>query len=98
MACHLRLTGDRVRFGQPEINLGIIPGFGGTQRLPRLIGVSKALELMLTGAMISAKEAEAVGLVDKVVPEQDLMREARGLARMISNRGRVPITLIMRAV
>ena len=80
MACTLRLAADGARFGQPEINLGIIPGFAGTQRLPRLVGKGKAMEMILTGAPISAQEALALGLVNRVVPASDLMREARALA------------------
>ena len=66
MACHMRVVGERVRLGQPEINLGIIPGFGGTQRLPRLIGKARAMELILTGDMIMAQEAKALGLVNRL--------------------------------
>ena len=80
MACTLRLAADTARFGQPEINLGLIPGFAGTQRLARLVGKTKAMEMILTGAPITAHEALAIGLVNRVVPAADLMTEARALA------------------
>ncbi|HAM41484.1 MAG TPA: enoyl-CoA hydratase, partial [Candidatus Omnitrophica bacterium] len=98
MACHLRLTGDRVRFGQPEINLGIIPGFGGTQRLPRLIGTIKALELILTGDLITAQEAHRLGLVNQVVPQDQVMKAAKDLARKIASKGMVALTESLRAI
>ncbi|OGX12693.1 MAG: enoyl-CoA hydratase [Omnitrophica WOR_2 bacterium RIFCSPLOWO2_02_FULL_63_16] len=96
MACHLRLTGDRVRFGQPEINLGIIPGFGGTQRLPRLIGTIKALELILTGDLITAQEAHRLGLVNQVVPQDQVMKAAKDLARKIASKGQVAVQAALR--
>jgi cyclohexa-1,5-dienecarbonyl-CoA hydratase len=87
MACHMRVASDRARFGQPEINLGIIPGFGGTQRLPRLVGKGKALELLLTGDMISAQEAQRIGLVNKVVPQGEELKTAKDLAKKIVTKG-----------
>ena len=98
MACHLRVAGDRTRFGQPEINLGIIPGFGGTQRLPRLIGKTKALELVLTGDMITAQEAYRVGLVNYVVPQHQVMKTAKDLARKIASKGQVAVRLALQAL
>ena len=95
MACHLRIAGDRARFGQPEINLGIIPGFGGTQRLPRIVGLSRATEFMLTGDMITAQEAFRIGLVNSVVPDQDLLKQAMGLAKKIASKGTVAIRQIL---
>ncbi|HLG21420.1 MAG TPA: enoyl-CoA hydratase-related protein, partial [Candidatus Manganitrophaceae bacterium] len=86
MACHIRIAGDRARLGQPEINLGIIPGFGGTQRLPRLVGKAKAMELILTGDMINAQEAKALGLINKVVPEGEVLKQAQGLAKKIASK------------
>ena len=77
MACTLRIAADTARFGQPEINLGLVPGYGGTQRLPRLVGKGKAMELILTGSPISAEEAERIGLVNRVVPAAELLTEAR---------------------
>src|SRR2546426_9463321 len=77
MACTLRLAADTAKLGQPEINLGIIPGYAGTQRLPRLVGKGKAMEIILSGAPIGASEAERIGLVKRVVPAAELKTEAR---------------------
>jgi enoyl-CoA hydratase/carnithine racemase len=98
LACHLRICSDRSRLGQPEINLGIIPGWGGTQRLPRLVGRGKAIELILTGDMIRAQEAYSIGLVNKVVPAGAVVKEARGLARKIASKSRLPTAAALRAV
>lgn len=98
LACHLRIAGERTRFAQPEISLGIIPGFGGTQRLPRLVGVSRALEICLTGDPISAQAAAAIGLVNKVVPDGDVLKQAQGLAKKIAGKSRPAIVAILRAV
>ncbi len=98
MACHLRVAGDRVRFGQPEINLGIIPGFGGTQRLPRIIGRAKATELILTGDMITAQEAYRLGWLNYVVPQDQVMKTAKDLARKIAAKSRRAIELCLDAI
>ncbi len=98
MACHMRISSDRARFGQPEINLGIIPGFGGTQRLTRLVGPSKSRELILTGDMITAQEALRIGLVDRVVPDGELLRQALGLAKKIAAKGAVALALSLEAI
>lgn len=98
MACHIRIASDRARFGQPEINLGIIPGFGGTQRLTRIVGPSKASELILTGDMITAQEALRIGLVDRVVPDGELLRQALGLAKKIASKGAVAIAYVLEAI
>lgn len=87
LCCHIRLAAEGARLGLPEITLGIMPGFGGTQRLPRLIGRSKATELILTGDIISAQEAKALRLVSQVVAPDDLLRHAQGLARRIAAEG-----------
>lgn len=87
MACHLRIIGDRVKVGQPEVNLGIIPGWGGTQRLARLVGKAKAIELILTGDSITAQEAYRLNLVNKVVPGGEVLKTARDLARKIAQKG-----------
>jgi enoyl-CoA hydratase/carnithine racemase len=98
MACHFRVAAERVRLGQPEIDLGIIPGFGGTQRLPRLVGQAKALELILTGDKITAQEAKAIGLVNKVVPDAEVVKQAQGLAKKIAGKSAVGVRAALRAV
>jgi enoyl-CoA hydratase/carnithine racemase len=98
MACHMRICSDRARLGQPEINLGIIPGFGGTQRLSRLVGRGKAIELILTGDMITAQEAYRLNLVNKVVPAGAVLKEARGLARKIVSKSKFPIAAALLAI
>jgi enoyl-CoA hydratase/carnithine racemase len=98
MACHIRLAEDSVQFGQPEIKLGIIPGFGGTQRLPRLVGKGKALEIILGGGNIKAQEAYQIGLVNKVVPVGTVVREARRWAKALSLWGGVAMGAVLQAV
>ncbi|MFW6135550.1 MAG: enoyl-CoA hydratase/isomerase family protein [Chloroflexota bacterium] len=98
MACHMRICSDRARMGQPEINLGLIPGWGGTQRLARIVGKAKALEMILTGDMITAQEAYRIGLVNKVVPAGAILKEARGLARKIVSKSKFPVAATLRAV
>lgn len=98
MACHIRLAGDRARIGQPEINLGIIPGWGGTQRLSRIVGPSKAAEMILTGDPITAQEAYRLGLINKVVPMGDVLKEAKDLARKIAGKSAVAIGCAMEAI
>ncbi|MSM39907.1 MAG: crotonase [Geobacter sp.] len=87
MCCDIRIAAQTARFGQPEINLGIIPGFGGTQRLPRLIGKGRALEMILTGEMIDAQEAYRIGLVNRVVPADELMATVQGMAARLAAKG-----------
>lgn len=86
MACHIRIASESAKFGQPEVNLGLIPGYGGTQRLTRLVGKPRALQMMMTGEMISAAEAERWGLVNKVVPADTLLAESRTLLSKIASR------------
>jgi enoyl-CoA hydratase len=86
MACDIRIAADHAKLGQPEINLGIIPGWGGTQRLPRLVGVGRAKWLILTGEVITAQEALRIGLVDLVVPGAELVSAAKGLAGTITSK------------
>jgi enoyl-CoA hydratase len=98
MACTLRLAADTARFGQPEINLGLIPGYAGSQRLPRLVGAGRALEMLLTGNPIDAEEAYRIGLVNRVVPAAQLMDEARALARTLAAKAPVALRYILDAV
>lgn len=98
MCCHIRFAAEGSRLGQPEINLGIMPGFGGTQRLPRIVGQSKAIELILTGDPISAQEAKALGLVSQVVPPEELLRHVQGLARTIASKGQMAVRASLRAI
>jgi enoyl-CoA hydratase len=98
MACDIRVASDQAKFGQPEVRLGIIPGAGGTQRLPRLVGVAKAKELIFTGAIIDALEAEKIGLVNKVVPHEQLMSAALELVNKIIERGPLAVRLAKAAV
>ncbi|MFO7983631.1 MAG: enoyl-CoA hydratase-related protein [Desulfuromonadales bacterium] len=98
LCCDLRIAGESAKLAQPEINLGIIPGWAGTQRLPRLIGKGRALELLLTGDMITAKEAERIGLVNHVTTDGELLQEALQLARKISGKPPVALKLIKEAV
>jgi enoyl-CoA hydratase/carnithine racemase len=98
MACTIRLAADTARLGQPEINLGIIPGYAGTQRLARLVGRGRALELLLTGDHIMAPEAHRLGLVNRVVPAAELMTEARKLATTLATKAPVAVRYIIDAV
>jgi enoyl-CoA hydratase len=98
MACTLRLAADTAKIGQPEINLGLIPGYAGTQRLSRLVGAGRALELLLTGDPISAAEAYRLGLVNRVVPAADLMPEARRLAAALATKAPIAVRYIIDAV
>ena len=98
MCCHIRIAAEGARLGQPEVNLGIIPGFGGTQRLSRLVGRSKALELILTGDLLSASEAKTLGLISQVLPPEELLRAAQGLARKIASKGQLAVRAALRAV
>lgn len=93
MACDLLIAADTAKFGQPEVNLGIIPGYGGTQRLPRLVGRNLAKELVLTGEMITAARAYEIGLVNRVVPRAELMDAAREIAGRILSKGPVAVRL-----
>lgn len=98
MACTMRIAADTARFGQPEINLGIIPGYAGSQRLPRLVGKGIAMEILLTGDMISAQRAYEIGLVNKVVPAAELMAEARKLAQLLASKAPIAIKYIIQVV
>ena len=93
MACDVRIASEKAKFGQPEVGLGVTPGFGGTQRLPRLVGRGDAKMLIYTGDVIGADEAHRIGLVQKVVPPEQLMETATALARSIASKGQVAVRL-----
>ncbi|MFQ5604747.1 MAG: enoyl-CoA hydratase/isomerase family protein [bacterium] len=98
MACHLRIASENAKFGQPEVNLGIIPGNGGTQRLPRLVGKGRALELILTGNIIDAHEAYRIGLANKVTAAEQLISTAEEILKTIFSKGPVAVKLSLEAV
>ena len=98
IACDFIYASENAKFGQPEINLGVIPGFGGTQRLPRLIGTNMAKELIFTGKMISAAEAHQLGLANRVVPQEQLMEEVMKTAGQIASRGKVSLREAKQAI
>ena len=98
MACTLRIAADTARLGQPEIALGIIPGYAGTQRLPRLVGKGRAMEIILTGAPITADEAQRIGLVNRVVPAGELMAESKKLAAQLAASAPIAMRYIINAI
>jgi len=98
MTCDFIYAADSAQFGQPEINLGIIPGFGGTQRLSRLVGKSMAKELCMTGAMISAQEAKDIGLVNKVFPKETLWEETIKVAKILASKGKVSMRAVKETI
>jgi enoyl-CoA hydratase len=98
MSCDIRVSSDRAKLGQPEINLGIIPGGGGTQRLPRLVGSGQAMRLILSGEMIGAAEAQQIGLVDLVVPHDELRAETLKLAGKIASKSPLTLKLAKQAI
>lgn len=98
MSCHIRVASDNARFGQPEVNLGIIPGYGGTQRLVQLIGKGKAIELLMTADMIDAPAALSLGLVNHVVPAAELLDLARSIINKITSKAPVAIAKVIEAV
>lgn len=98
MACTLRVAADTARFGQPEVNLGLTPGYAGSQRLPRLVGRGRALEMLLTGDMMSAARAHEIGLVNRVVPAADLLVEARKLAAALAAKAPLAVRYILEMV
>lgn len=98
MACHFRLASDNAKFGQPEVNLGLVPGYGGTQRLVQLIGKGKAMEMMMTGSMISANEALFLGLVNHVVPAEDLLLQTKSILKVIMKKAPLAIAKVVELV
>ena len=98
MACHFRIASENARFGQPEVNLGLIPGYGGTQRLVQLVGKGRALELLMTGNMIEAAQALQYGLVNHVVPQEELLNKAKSIAETIGSKAPLAIRNCIKAV
>ncbi|MES2180085.1 MAG: enoyl-CoA hydratase-related protein [Gemmatimonadota bacterium] len=98
MACHIRIASEKAKFGQPEVKLGIVPGYGGTQRLPRLVGKGRALQLLLTGEMIDAAEAYRIGLVNRVVAPEELITASRTLLATMLEQGPLAIAHCIEAV
>jgi len=98
LACDIRIASEKAKLGQPEVNIGIIPGGGGSQRLPRLVGEGKALQLILTGDMVDAREAHRIGLVDEVVPAEDLEKRTMEIAAKIASKSPVAIRMAKLAV
>jgi enoyl-CoA hydratase len=98
MACHMRIVGEKARFGQPEVNLGVIPGYGGTQRLVQYIGKGKALELLLTGDMLNAEEAHRLGLANHVVPAGQEVSKAKEIIQKISTKGPIAVQKVIESV
>lgn len=98
MACHIRLASEKAKFAQPEVNLGIIPGYGGTQRLTRLVNSSRSAELILTGDIIDAKEAYRIGLVNNVYNPAELMNKAFELAEKIASKAQAAVRLALKAI
>jgi enoyl-CoA hydratase len=98
MSCHVRVASDNAKFGQPEVKLGVLPGYGGTQRLPRLIGRGRALQLLLTGEAIDAAEAFRIGLANRVVPAAELLASARALAQEILKQAPLAVAACIDAV
>src|SRR5438045_3073035 len=98
LACHIRIASENAQLGLPEVTLGIIPGYGGTQRLARLVGKGKALEIICTADRINAADAERIGLVNRVVPAEELINVAMEMARKIASRGPVAVRFAIEAV
>jgi enoyl-CoA hydratase len=98
MACHVRIASEAAKFGQPEVKLGICPGYGGTQRLPRLVGMGRALQLLMTGEMIDAAEAHRIGLVNRVVPAAELLGAADALVRQMLANGPLALAACIESV
>jgi len=98
MACTIRLAAETAKFGQPEVKLGIMPGYGGTQRLPRLVGKGRALQLILSGEIINAQEAYRIGLVNEVVPNVNLISRAEAILKQIGSNGPIGVKFSIEAV
>ena len=97
MSCHFRIASDNAKFGQPEVNLGLIPGYGGTQRLVQLIGKGRALELLMSGEMIDAQKAWQYGLVNAVVPQEELLAKATAILQTINSKAPLAVAKCIEA-
>ncbi len=93
LACDIRIAGESARFGQPEINLGLIPGFGGTQRLTRLVGIGRAKEMILTGRIVDAKEASDIGLINRVMKDEELMEKTMEIAQVLAEKSPIAVKM-----
>jgi enoyl-CoA hydratase len=98
LSCHIRIASDKSIFGMPEIYLGMIPAFGGSYRLPRIVGISRAMQMILTGDKINSKEAMAIGLVSMIIPKKELLEEVRKIAGKITGKSSASIRLALRSV
>lgn len=98
MSCHFRIASENAKFGQPEVNLGLIPGYGGTQRMTQLIGKGKTMELMMTGDMVGAADAQALGLVNHVFPQADLLGKAKEILQKIQSKAPIAIAKVISCV
>lgn len=98
LACHMRIASDNARFGLPEVGLGIIPGYGGTVRLARLVGVGRAIEMTLTGEMVGAEAALGMGLVTHVVPREDLLAKAKEILRKVTKNGPLAVKMVLESI
>ncbi len=98
MACHMRIVGTKTKLGMPEINLGIIPGFAGTQRLPQFVGIPKSYEMMLTGTLLSGEEAHFYGLANKVCADDEVHTEAEKMAKVIAQKSKLSINKLMELI
>lgn len=98
MACHIRFSSDNAKFGQPEVNLGILPGYGGTQRMPRLVGIAKATELIISGNIIDAEEAKSIGLVNQVYSQEELMNKTLEYVNLVLSKGSIAVSASIDAI
>lgn len=98
MSCHIRFASDNAKFGQPEVNLGILPGYGGTQRMPRLVGIAKATELIISGNLIGAEEAKNIGLVNQVYPQSELMDKTLEFVKLVLSKGSIAVSASIDAI
>lgn len=98
LACHIRIAAENAKFGQPEVNLGVIPGYGGTQRLARLVGLGRAIEMIVTGTPITAEEAYRIGLVNKIVPKGQAMQAALEMSKVLLSKSQIAIQFSLEAL